>query len=57
MSIEISDEAAERILKSVQEGQRLKKLSDEDLVREYFHAKGAEDDLLGEEMCSRLWPD
>ena len=57
MSFEISDEVAESILREIAESQRLRELSNEALVREYLHAKGAEDDLFGDEMCSRLWPE
>jgi hypothetical protein len=56
MGLEISDEAAESILHAIAESERLGMLSNEDLVREYLRARGAEDDLTGEELCSRVWP-
>lgn len=53
----ISDNAAEGILSDLNEGTRLKALSNEELVREYFTGSRDNDDLIVEEMCNRLWPE
>lgn len=53
----VPDHVLERILNDIEESRRLRKLSDEDLVREYLRLTGDQDDELHtNEMCNRLWP-
>lgn len=57
MTTEISDETAKNILDSIQESERLRQLSNEELVRLYLRTPEDQTELIGEEMCSRVWPE
>ena len=50
----IPDQVLENLLAAMQEGERLKTLSNEELVIEYLEAE--DDELIGMEMCERLSP-
>lgn len=54
----VPDYVARNILVAIAEGERLRLLSNEDLVREYLKLTSDQDDELHtNEMCSRLWPE
>ena len=57
MTIKFSKEGARNYLREEDEIKRLSKLSGEDLVKEYLQSRGFEDDLVGEELCRRVWPE
>lgn len=52
------DHILEGIADSIEEMNRLRGLSNQDLVTEYLKLTSDQDDELhGNEMCSRLWPE
>ena len=55
MNTPISDETAKAILDEITEADRLKKLSNEDLIRECLVA-GTDRDLRAQELMDRLLP-
>jgi hypothetical protein len=55
---EVPPYVAERILAAIEEGRRLRSLSNDDLVREHRRLSEAEDDeLLIQEFYTRLSPE
>jgi hypothetical protein len=57
MHVEVSDQVLETILHNIDEGDRLKGLSNEELIREYLKLTEDDDqDLHVEAMFDRLWP-
>lgn len=57
MKVEVPDHVLQTILNEIDEGDRLKRLSNEDLVREYLKLGERDDELHVNEMMNRLWPE
>lgn len=55
--IAVPDHILKSILHEIDEGKRLKKLSNEDLIREYLKLGDQDDELHVNEMMNRLWPE
>lgn len=56
MSTESTERALKNLLAVIEQDMRLGQLTDEELVREYFKTPREDDDLIAEEMATRLWP-
>lgn len=57
MHVEVSDHVLRNILHDIDEGNRLRGLSNEDLVREYLKLGEQDDELHVTEMMNRVWPE
>lgn len=59
LSDSIPNEVLENIARACEESARLRMLSNKDLVLEYIKLStlGEDDELHGEELCTRVWPE